>query len=145
MTDVVEGRDSTIGNCAAGVIAAYVSNNHVAPGDLPALIASVHASLVRMATGRQDAPVESSEKPSPAQIRKSISPDALISFIDGKPYKTLKRHLSRHGMDPDSYRARYGLPHDYPMVTSSYSEQRSTLARSAGLGNRKRGSAKGGA
>jgi predicted transcriptional regulator len=142
MTDVVEGRDSTIGNCAAEVVAAYVSNNHVALSDLPALIASVHASLARMATGQQDAPVESSEKLSSAQIRKSITPDALISFIDGKPYKTLKRHLGTHGLDPDSYRARYGLPADYPMVAPSYSERRSALARNLGLGNHGRGRAK---
>ncbi len=145
MTDVVEGRDSAIQDCVTEIVAAYVSNNHVAPGDIPALIAAVHASLARMATGRQDAAAEGPEKLSSAQIRKSITPDALISFIDGKPYKTLKRHLGRHGIDPDSYRARYGLPADYPMVAPSYSKRRSALARGAGLGNRKRGPAKGGA
>jgi predicted transcriptional regulator len=142
LTDEVEGRDSMIGNCAAEVIAAYVSNNHVALSDLPALIASVHASLTQMATGQQDASVEALEKLSPAQIRKSITPDALISFIDGKPYKVLRRHLSVYGLTPASYCQRFGLPADYPMVAPSYSERRSALARNLGLGNHGRGRAK---
>jgi predicted transcriptional regulator len=142
MSVEIEGRDSAIGSCVTEVVAAYVSNNHVALGDLPALIASVHASLAGMANGRQGVPAEATEKPGAAQIRKSITPDALISFIDGKPYKTLKRHLGTHGLDPDSYRARYGLPADYPMVAPSYSERRSALAHSAGLGRQRRGRAK---
>lgn len=75
------------------------------------------------------------EKPTPAQIRKSITPDALISFIDGKQYKMLKRHLRAHGLDPHAYRERYGLPADYPTTAPSYSEQRSALAKGLGLGS----------
>ncbi|MGX5776975.1 MucR family transcriptional regulator [Methylorubrum zatmanii] len=71
------------------------------------------------------------------QIEASITPDALISFVDGKPYKTLKRHLGTHGLDPASYRRRYGLPKDYPMVAASYSEQRAALAKAIGLGQPK--------
>lgn len=71
------------------------------------------------------------------QIEASITPDALISFVDGKPYKTLKRHLGTHGLDPASYRRRYGLPKDYPMVVASYSEQRAALAKAIGLGQPK--------
>ena len=74
------------------------------------------------------------EKPTAAEIRKSITPDALISFIDGKPYKTLKRHLTGHGLDPQSYRLRYSLPADYPMVAANYATKRSELAKSLGLG-----------
>jgi predicted transcriptional regulator len=77
---------------------------------------------------------ESVEKPTPAQVRKSITPDAIISFIDGKAYKTMKRHLGTHGLDPHSYRQRYGLPSDYPMVAPNYAAQRSALAKSIGLG-----------
>lgn len=81
------------------------------------------------------APVaESVERPTPAQVRKSITPDALISFIDGGSYKTLKRHLGTHGLDPRTYRERYGLPNDYPMVAHNYAAQRSALAKSIGLG-----------
>jgi len=127
-------RDQTIEQ-AAEIVSAYVSHNHVAPAELPALIQAVYTALSGLASGAPSAPVtEEIEKATPAQIRKSISPDALISFIDGKPYKTLKRHLSSHGLDPYSYRARFGLPADYPMVATNYAAQRSELARAIGLG-----------
>ena len=76
-----------------------------------------------------------------ASVKKSITPDALISFIDNKPYKTLKRHLGRHGHDMKSYREAYGLPADYPSVAPSYSAMRSEMARKIGLGARGRGAA----
>ena len=82
----------------ADIVAAYVSNNSVRPSDLPELIASVHAALAGLGAPSGPA-VEQVEKPTPAQIRKSITPDGLISFVDGKAYKTLKRHLTKHGMD----------------------------------------------
>lgn len=116
------------------VVAAYVSNNSIPTTELPALIASVHEALNGIAAGTSKPEVESVEKPSPAQIRKSIRPDGLVSFIDGKSYKTLKRHLTKHGLDPQSYRERYGLPADYPTTSANYSAQRSALAKSLGLG-----------
>lgn len=118
------------------IVSAYVSNNHVAPADVPALIASVHAAISALSGGGASIATkdDAAEKPTAAQIRKSIRPDGLISFIDGKSYKTLKRHLTKHGLDPYSYRERFGLPVDYPLVCSSYSEKRSSLAKSAGLG-----------
>ena len=120
-----------------GIVCAYVSNNHVQTGDLAALIGTVHAALSGLAGGGAPAGTAAEpevEKPTPAQIRKSITPDALISFIDGQPYKTLKRHLTKHGLDANSYRARYGLPADYPTTSANYSAQRSALAKSLGLG-----------
>jgi predicted transcriptional regulator len=116
------------------VVAAYVSNNSIPTTELPALIASVHEALNAIAAGTVKPEVEAVEKPSQAQIRKSIRPDGLISFIDGKSYKTLKRHLTKHGLDPQSYRERYGLPADYPTTSANYSAQRSALAKSLGLG-----------
>lgn len=117
------------------IVAAYVSHNHVAVGDLPGLIASVHTSLGNFGTaGAPSSTENSSEKPTAAQIRKSVQPQGIISFIDGKAYKTLKRHLTSHGLTPNSYRERYGLPADYPMVAAAYSEKRSSLAKSLGLG-----------
>ncbi|GJD35562.1 MucR family transcriptional regulator [Methylobacterium aerolatum] len=116
------------------VVAAYVSNNSVPITELPALIASVHEALNRVGTGPVAQTAEAFDKPSPAQIRKSIRPDGLISFIDGKSYKTLKRHLTKHGLDPHTYRERYGLPADYPTTSANYSAQRSALAKSLGLG-----------
>jgi predicted transcriptional regulator len=74
------------------------------------------------------------ERPTAAQIRKSITRDALISFIDGKAYKPLKRHLTKHGLTPQAYCARYGLPNDYPMGAPRYAAQRYELAKAIGLG-----------
>jgi predicted transcriptional regulator len=122
---------------AAEIVSAYVSNNPVPPAELPALIAKVHGAVSGLATAGGSsaaAPDAGVEKPTPAQIRKSVRPDGIVSFIDGKTYKTLKRHLSAQGLDPKSYRERYGLPSDYPMVAPSYAEQRSQLARAIGLG-----------
>lgn len=118
---------------AAGIVCAYVSNNHVQAGELPDLIRAVHAALAQLGQPSQDQE-PAVEKPTAAQIRKSVTPDALISFIDGKHYKTLKRHLTRHGLDLAAYRERYGLPADYPTTAANYAAQRSALARSIGLG-----------
>lgn len=116
------------------IVSAYVSNNPLPQTELPTLIASVATALKTLTIGGAAPAAEAVEKPTPTQIRKSVTPVALISFIDGRPYKTLKRHLSKHGLDPVSYRERFGLPSDYPMVSSNYSEQRSHLAKSLGLG-----------
>jgi predicted transcriptional regulator len=123
---------------ASEIVAAYVANNSIPVPELPKLIGSVHAALLGLYNGSgsvgTDSPAEEVEKPTSAQIKKSITPDALTSFVDGKRYKTLKRHLSKHGLDPHSYRAKFGLPADYPMVSPSYSEARSALAKNIGLG-----------
>ena len=121
----------------ANLVAAYVSNNNVPVSELPALIASVHATLAGLGNEAVAEPTRP-EKPTAAQIKKSISPDALISFIDGKPYKTLKRHLTGNGVTMEEYRARYGLPSDYPSTAANYSAQRSALAHSFGLGQKRR-------
>lgn len=102
------------------------------------------ASTIKTLTPGDAAPanVQAGPKLSAAEIRKSITPDALISFIDGKPYKTLKRHLTTHGLDPAGYRAKYGLPADYPIVSEKYSAARSELARTLGLGQSRKGTDK---
>jgi predicted transcriptional regulator len=119
------------------VVAAYLARNHVSAGDLPLLLASVHAAFAGLGQSPSSAEPEAS-KLTPRQIRKSIRPDALISFEDGKPYKTLKRHLAKFGLSPEEYRAKWGLPWDYPMTAASYSEQRSKSALSQGLGQHRK-------
>ncbi|MCJ2062781.1 MucR family transcriptional regulator [Methylobacterium sp. J-088] len=132
------GRASTV-ELAAAIAAAYVANNPVPAAELPALIARLHGAVAGLAFGgsmsREGAhqPTEI-DRPSLAQIRKSVRPDGIVSFIDGKTYKTLKRHLTSHGLDPRAYRDRYGLPADYPMVAQDYAERRSSLAKAIGLG-----------
>ncbi|MDR7039183.1 putative transcriptional regulator [Methylobacterium sp. BE186] len=124
-------------------MSAYVSRNRLPASELPDLFRSVHSALSGLASGAaQPNAEEEVEKATLSQIRKSITPDALISFVDGRPYKTLKRHLASHGLDPYSYRQRYGLPNDYPMVAAAYAAQRSELAKGSGLGRAHRPSAK---
>ncbi|WP_267422683.1 MucR family transcriptional regulator [Methylobacterium sp. GC_Met_2] len=124
-------------NHTAGIVAAYVSHNTIWPQDLTGLIDTVHGALRDLAQG-PTVPVATVQPdvdwPSAAQIRKSVRPDGIVSFIDGKTYKTLKRHLTSHGLDPRAYRDRYGLPADYPMVALAYAEQLSPLAKAIGLG-----------
>ncbi len=51
-----------------------------------------------------------------------------MSFVDGKKYRTLRRHLRSHGLSFDEYRLRYGLPHDYPVACEALSALRSQSA-----------------
>ena len=122
------------------LVAAYVSKNHVQAGELPELIRSVHQTLGALRQGSA-LPATEAEPPKPAvPIKKSITDDYLISLFDGRRFKSLKRHLSaEHGMTPDEYRTMFGLPRDYPMVAPGYAKQRSTLAKSLGLGRRPKG------
>jgi predicted transcriptional regulator len=127
----------------ADVISAYVSHNSVRAADLPDLIASVHRALQGLSAPPQ---AEPEKRQPPVSIRKSITPDFLISLEDGKRYKSLRRHLTSRGLTPQTYREKWGLPRDYPMVAPNYAKQRSELARASGLGQirRKAAAARGG-
>ena len=119
----------------ASIVASYVETNKIAAADLPAIIKSTYAALSDAI--QPAAPeTEAVAKPTAAQIRKSITPDKLISFIDNRPYSLLKRHLTTHGLTPAAYRDRFGLPDNYPIVSASYAARRSELARSTGLGRK---------
>lgn len=117
------------------IVAAYVSNNAVAPSDLPRLIADVHAALKGLSKEETAEPVE--EKKPAVPVRKSVTPDYIICLEDGKKFKSLKRHLRTHyNLSPEEYREKWGLPADYPMVAPSYSATRSKLAKDNGLGRK---------
>jgi predicted transcriptional regulator len=121
---------------AADIVSAYVAKNSVRTADLPELISSIHSALKQA-----DAPTASPQaRAEPAvAIKKSITGDYLISLFDGKKYKSLKRHLrTHHDMTPDQYRQHWGLPSDYPMVAPNYAKARSELAKSMGLGQKRR-------
>lgn len=117
----------------AEIVSAYVGQNTLAAQQLPDVINVVHATL----TGLQGAPVEVSTEPArPAvPIKKSVTPEHIVCLEDGKKLKMLKRHLrSTYNMSPDEYRAKWGLPPDYPMVAPNYAAQRSEFAKKIGLG-----------
>ena len=117
-------------------------NNRAEAGDVPAFLRTMHATVTELANqvGAED---KQTEEYTPAvSVRKSLaSKDHIISMIDGKPYKMLRRHLSGHGLTPEEYRQRYNLKPDYPMVAESYSAQRRAMAQKIGLG-RKAGTVK---
>jgi predicted transcriptional regulator len=124
----------------ADVAAAYFNNSHVTPAEIPTVINQIASSLLAVGAPAVTAATEpASEVPAqtkatPSQIRKSITREAIISFEDNKPYRTLRRHLAARDLTPQQYREKWGLPKDYPMVAPSYSEARATMARSIGLG-----------
>ncbi|MEE7492288.1 MucR family transcriptional regulator [Methylobacterium oryzae] len=115
------------------IVAAYVSNNAVPASDLPAFIDRMHDAIKGFSSGDATG-LTAGSRPSATEIRTSVQEEGIVSFIDGKAYKTLKRHLTAHGLHPQSYRERYGLPADYPMVAPDYARRRSALARQIGLG-----------
>jgi predicted transcriptional regulator len=128
---------------AAKVVAAFVANNSVPAGELPALIQIVCATLTRLKEG-VETPIPEEQMKAPAvSIRRSIMPEYLICLEDGKHFKSLKRHLAGHGLTPDQYRAKWKLPPDYPTVAPNYAAKRSALAKESGLGQVRRGAGTG--
>jgi len=127
----------------ADIVSAYVSNNAVDSATLSKLIEDVHLALVRAPA----AAAEPEQQPLvPAvPIRKSVTPDYIVSLEDGRKFKSLKRHLQgTYGMTPDEYRAKWSLPRDYPMVAPNYAKARSELAKRMGLGRKAAPAKKGG-
>jgi len=117
------------------VVSAYVGNNAVNENQIPDVIQSVYGSLAGLNNGSGTA--STSQKPA-VSVKKSVTPDHLICLEDGKKLKMLKRYLRiTHGMTPDEYRAKWGLPAGYPMVAPNYAKQRSAFAKQIGLGKRK--------
>ncbi|WP_010219398.1 MucR family transcriptional regulator [Sphingomonas sp. PAMC 26621] len=126
---------------AAALTIAWLSNpnTRAAAADVPVFLSRMHDSVA----GLIDQPNMSALEAEPEQftpavtVRKSLaSKDHIISLIDGKPYKMLRRHLSGHGLTPEQYRDRYNLKADYPIVAESYSETRRALAKKIGLGRK---------
>ena len=130
--------NETLVTLTADIVSAHVSNNSVAVNDLPQLIQNVHGALTGLGTRQEEAPVRPEPKVS---IRSSIKPDYIVCLEDGKKLKMLKRHLTTaYKMTPAQYRARWGLPADYPMVAPNYAKVRSSLAKQIGLGHKPAGS-----
>lgn len=118
----------------AEIVSAYVKNNRIPMGELSNVVSDVSAALNRLSTPVQP----EAEKPVPAvNPKRSVFPDHIVCLDDGLKFKSLKRHLmTSHGITPEQYREKWGLPSDYPMVAPNYAAQRSELARKIGLGRK---------
>ena len=129
-----ESASSDLAELTADIVSAYVAKNAVRPEDIATLISTVHSALSNIGTRGQAAP---EEKPTaPMSWKKAIKPDGIISFEDGKSYKSMKRHLTGRGLTPQQYREKWSLPKDFPMVAPNYSAARSEMARKLGLGQK---------
>jgi predicted transcriptional regulator len=117
------------------LVVAYVAYNRLPSAELPAVIYSINSAL-RAIHRNQEQSSGVAVRPTSTEISASIGHDRIVSFVDGKPYKSLKRHLTAHGLTPERYRARYGLPANYPMVAPSYGAQRSQIAKAIRLGQK---------
>ena len=127
-------------NLASEIVAAYVRNNPVPAGEVPAVIKQVHSTLSGLTAGSGNS--ATSQKPA-VPVKKSVTPDYIVCLEDGKKLKMLKRYLrSNYSITPEEYRAKWGLPADYPMVAPNYAAARSQLAKQMGLGQQRRRRAK---
>ncbi|RMD88955.1 MAG: transcriptional regulator [Alphaproteobacteria bacterium] len=128
----------------AEIVSAYASNNHFSPTELPDLIKRVHAALASVEAEGESEAEEGSLESAPEEprapavpVNASVSDEAITCLECGKSFKTLKRHLmTEHGLDPESYRQRWHLSKDYPLVAPSYSRRRSQTAKAIGLGQK---------
>ena len=128
-----EDETPTVIELVADIIAAYVSNNNVAPSELGGLISGVHAALAGVEAPKAEVP--QAKKTPAVPIKKSVTAEGITCLFDGQTFKTLRRHLlAAHGMTPVEYRQAWGLDLDYPMVSEVTSKMRSDFAKSIGLG-----------
>lgn len=123
---------------AGEITIAWLQNPNVNPGaqDVPSFLKDMHAAITGLGEAKTGEPEAVTYQPA-VSPRSSIKPDHLVSLIDGKKYKTLKRHLAQNDLTPDQYRARYGLKSDYPMVAPEYAAQRREIAKTLGLGRKR--------
>ncbi|MEW4468724.1 MucR family transcriptional regulator [Parasphingorhabdus sp. JC815] len=131
MTEADNRMNETLIALTSQIVVAHLNNNSVAVSDLPLLINNVHGAMAELTDG---APAKTKQEPA-VPIEDSIQPDYIVCLEDGKKFKMLKRHLmTSYNMTPEEYRAKWGLPPDYPMVSANYSKVRSGLATQIGLG-----------
>ena len=124
---------------AADIVASYVAHNSVPASELAHLIHNVHSALTSLG---QPVVAEVKHQEPAVPVKKSVTPDYIICLEDGKKFKSLKRHLrTKFEMGPEEYRAKWGLPSDYPMVAPNYAAARSNLALAMGLGQKRQANA----
>jgi predicted transcriptional regulator len=134
-----ESANANLTELTADIVSAYLSNTTVRAEELATLISTVHSALTGLGNGN-GAVTSPEEKPSPPMSwKKAIKPDYIISFEDGKQYRSMRRHLTTRGMTPEQYRDKWGLPKEFPMVSPNYSAARSEMAKKMGLGQQRKG------
>jgi predicted transcriptional regulator len=117
------------------VVSAYVANNPVPANELAALIESVHRTMISLGGQQPEPETEQPQKPA-VNPKRSVFDDYIVCLDDGKKFKSMRRHLMKLGMTPEGYRAKWNLPHDYPMVAPAYAKARSDMAKSMELGRK---------
>src|SRR4029434_11009080 len=121
----------------ANIVSAYLSNNPTQASEIPNLISQIHAALIRVSSGRPEAPLEPAK--AAVSVKKSMTPEYLICLEDGKRFKSLKRHLrTQYNMTPEQYRDKWGLPPEYPMVAPNSAAGLGRLAQESGVGAQRR-------
>lgn len=137
MVDKIDESVANLIELAGEITIAWLRNPNVkpAPQDAPGFLKDMHSAIAELSSEKPSEPEEVTYQPK-VSPRSSVKPDHLVSLIDGKKYKTLKRHLSQHGLTPADYRARYGLKADYPMVAADYANERREIAKKLGLGRK---------
>ena len=151
--DTVMSINGQITLAAVNFVSHYVARNDMSASDVPAFLQTIYKTIIELpnclagaepadqgAVAGQASGIKGSPK-TPAVIAESMKPDGIISFIDGKKYKVLTRHLNRHNLTAEAYREMFGLPLDYPMVSAAYSAERAQLARNSGLGQSRKATA----
>ena len=138
MSDIENSADFV--ELTVDIVSAYVSNNPVPVGELAQLITKIHTSLTQVASGETETKVAAAPQQPAVPVKKSVTADHIICLEDGRVFKSLKRHLrAKYDMSPEQYRAKWGLPSDYPMVAPNYAKARSDLAKAIGLGQTRNG------
>ena len=123
--------ETTLITLTAEIVSAYVTKNRLPQAGLPDLIESVSTSIRKLG---EPAPAPEAAPTPAVNPKRSVHADHIVCLEDGKKFKSMKRHLTSHGLTPQQYRAKWGLPPDYPMTAPNYSEQRSVMAKNIGLG-----------
>ncbi len=132
-----ENDTNAVAEMATTIVSAYVANNSIPMAELPTLIHSIHQTLGRLSDTTAVPETRTEELKPAVAVKKSVTEDYIISLEDGRKFKSLKRHLAaEYGMTPEQYRVKWGLPTNYPMVAPAYAKQRSSLAKSLGLGRK---------
>ena len=123
---------------AVDVVRAYISNNPMPRAELTSLIQAVYSAVERLGKGSESTRQAKAKTPA-VPVRNSVTPEYLICLEDGKKFKSLRRHLRVLGLTPEQYRAKWSLPSNYPMVAANYSNNKSTMAKKVGFGQKRKG------